>query len=56
MARNDAAPAPAVFFKTAPAPLTLNKEEKRFGGHFHRKIQESYIFQKHIFVVKLCFS
>ena len=29
------------------APLTL-KKEKRFGGHFRKKNQESYIFQKHI--------
>ena len=55
-ARNNAAPAqaPAVIFKTGSG-FSILKEEKHFGLNFQNVFQESYIFQKQSFVVKIVF-
>ena len=47
-ARNGTAPAPAILFKTAPAPapLTFIYEKKSFGGHFNEQIQYKLYFLK----------
>ena len=52
LARNDAALALTINFKCGSSHF---KEEKHFGGHFHKK-KKFYFSKTYPLVVKLCFS